>query len=271
MTPATTLPRCPAVVTAAGHGTRFRPFTRVVPKEMLPVGGTPALGHVIAECTAAGADRVYVVTRPGDPVVPAYVRLLQDDGCPAVCVPEELSCGYGNAAPLLTLRPVLEACATFMVAFGDDVLLGGPVPGADLAAMRQAAERGASAVIAGQLISPADTGSFGVIDTAGPGGTRVRGIRQRPDPVTVTEPLAVVSRLILRPPVLGLLIPRAEARGEVDLGAAVGEHAREADVRVHRVTADWVTVGDPRRYHDALTRYWNSHPQYPRHPEETAC
>jgi UTP--glucose-1-phosphate uridylyltransferase len=109
---------------------------------MLSVGGTPALGHVIAECTAAGADRAYVVTRPGDLVIPAYVRLLQDDGCPAVCVPEDLSCGYGNAAPLLTLRPVLEACATFMV-------VGGPAPGTDLAAMRQAAERGASAVIAG--------------------------------------------------------------------------------------------------------------------------
>jgi UTP--glucose-1-phosphate uridylyltransferase len=137
--------------------------------------------------------------------------------------------------------------------------------------MRQAAECGASAVIAGQLVNPADTRSFGVIDVTEPGGTRVRGIRQRPDPATVTEPLAVVSRLVLRPPVLDLLVPRAEARGEVDLGTAVGEHAREADVRVRRITADWVTVGDPRRYHDALTRYWNSHPQLPHHPEETAC
>jgi UTP--glucose-1-phosphate uridylyltransferase len=267
MTPATTPPRCPAGVTAAGHGTRFRPFTSVVPKEMLPVGGTPALGHVIAECTAAGADRVYVVTRPGDPVVPDYVRLLQDDGCPAVCVTEDLSWGYGNAAPLLTLRRVLEKCATFMVAFGDEVLLGGTTPGADLAAMRRAAESGADAVIAGQLIGRADAGSFGVIDVTGPGGTRVRGVRQRPDPATVTEPLAVVSRLILRPAVLDLLTPRPEARGEVDLGVAVGEHARQADVRVYRIRADWITVGDPRRYYDALTRYWNS----PNHPEETAC
>jgi UTP--glucose-1-phosphate uridylyltransferase len=136
--------------------------------------------------------------------------------------------------------------------------------------MRQAAESGADAVIAGQLISRADTGSFGVIDVTGPGGTRVRGIRQRPDPATVTEPLAVVSRLVLRPAVLDLLTPRAEARGEVDLGTAVGEHAREADVRVHRITADWVTVGDPRRYHDALTRFWNS-PKPAPGPEETAC
>jgi UTP--glucose-1-phosphate uridylyltransferase len=266
MMPAT--PRFPAVVTAAGDGTRFRPFTSVVPKEMLPVGSTPALGHVIGECTAAGADRVYVVTRPGDTVVPAYVRLLQAEGCPVTCVPEDLAVGYGNAAPLLTLRTELQGCAAFMVAFGDDVLVGGPDPGADLAAMRDAAEAGADAVIAGQLVSPADIASFGIIDVAIPGGTRVRRIRQRPDPATVTEPLAVVSRLVLRPSILDLLIPRAEARGEVDLGIAVGERARQADVRVHRVTAHWVTVGEPRRYYDALTRYRSTRLHDPR---ETAC
>ena len=259
---------CPAVVTAAGHGTRFRPFTSVIPKEMLPVGGTPALGHVIAECMGAGADRVYVVTRPDDTIAPAYVRLLQDDGCPAECVAEDLSAGYGNAAPLLTLRHVLERCESFMVAFGDDVLLGGPAPGADLAAMRRSAESGASAVIAGQLISAADTESFGIIDVTAPGGNRVSGIRQRPDPATVTEPLAVVSRLVLRSSVLPLLKPRPEARGEVDLGVAVGDHARHADVRAHRLAADWVTVGDPARYHDALNRYWHIRQH---HPEETAC
>jgi UTP--glucose-1-phosphate uridylyltransferase len=96
----------------------------------------------------------------------------------------------------------------------------------------------------------------------------VRRIRQRPDPGTVTEPLAVVSRLILRPSILGLLIPRPEAHGEVDLGIAVGERARQADVRAHRVTAHWVTVGDPRRYYDALTRYWSTRPH---DNEETAC
>jgi UTP--glucose-1-phosphate uridylyltransferase len=269
MTPVGASPRCPAVVTAAGHGTRFRPFTAVVPKEMLPVGGTPALGHVISECAAAGADRVYVVTRPGDQVVPAYARHLQNSGCPVECVPEDLACGYGNAAPLLTLRAVLEGCATFMVAFGDDVLLGA-APGADLVAMRQLAESGADAVIAAQLIDLSDVGSFGVIDVTAPGGTRVRGIRQRPDPRTVSDPLAVVSRLVLRPPVLARLIPRPEACGEVDLGIAVGEHAGDTDVRVHRITADWVTVGDPRRYYDALTRYWDIHQPTPA-AREPAC
>jgi UTP--glucose-1-phosphate uridylyltransferase len=50
-----TTDRLRAVVTAAGHGTRFRPFSSHVPKEMLPIGGTPAVELVIDECVHAGA------------------------------------------------------------------------------------------------------------------------------------------------------------------------------------------------------------------------
>ncbi|MEO3855780.1 sugar phosphate nucleotidyltransferase [Acrocarpospora sp. B8E8] len=246
---------CPAVVTAAGHGTRFYPFTRFVPKEMLPIGSKPALGHVIAECIAAGADHVYVVTRPDDQIVPGYTAWLHDQGLAIRAVPEDLSCGYGNAAPLLTLADELTACEEFLVAFGDDVLLGG-TPGADLAAMRALAESAsAEATIAAQRIDRTDIGSFGVVDLAEPGGNRVTGIRQRPDPASVAEPLAVVSRLVLRPAILDHLVTRPEAAGEVDLGVAVGEQARVGDVRVHRLDAVWVTVGEPHRYADALARF----------------
>lgn len=62
--------------------------------------------------------------------------------------------------------------------------------------------------------------------------------------------------MILRPSIFDLLVPSERARGEVDLGIAVGELARTADVRVHRITARWVTVGEPRRYLDALRTYW---------------
>lgn len=246
---------CPAVVTAAGHGTRFRPFTRFVPKEMLPIGSKPALGHVIDECVAAGADFVYVVTRPDDRIVPDYTAWLRSQGLPVQVVPEDLSCGYGNAAPLLTLADELAVCERFLVAFGDDVLLGRAC-GADLATMRALADSTrAEAIIAAQRIDRADIGSFGVVDLTHPGGDRVTGIRQRPDPATVAEPLAVVSRLVLRPAVLDRLVARPEAAGEVDLGVAVGEQARVDDVRVHRLDACWVTVGEPHHYADALARF----------------
>lgn len=50
------------MVTAAGHATRFRPFSAIVPKEMLPVGHRPDVHHAIAECVEAGAATVIVAT-----------------------------------------------------------------------------------------------------------------------------------------------------------------------------------------------------------------
>lgn len=248
----------PAVVTAAGAATRFRPFSRAVPKEMLPVGTTPAVEHVIHECLAAGASEVIVVTRPGDTVVPGYVSLLQDEGLPVETVEEDLSHGYGNATPLLTLRERLVDCETFAVAFGDDLLLAEPTRGSNFAAMRERTPA-AEVVVAGQLVDVSQVRSFGIIDTDPDMPESVVGIRQRPHPHTVEEPLAVVSRLVLRPSILDALLPSDAARGEVDLGIAVGRMAGEAPVRVHRVAGQWVTVGDPEHYLEALQRYQHLH------------
>jgi UTP--glucose-1-phosphate uridylyltransferase len=249
-------PAPPAVVTAGGHGTRFRPFTSVVPKEMLPIGSKPALGHVVDECTCAGSGRVFVVARPGDSVVPDYVRRLQVDGAPVEVVTEDVRQGYGNAAPLLTLRRRLAGVGYFAVAFGDDVLVSAGDTSRDLAAMYELARTGADAIVAAQVVSLADIKSFGVVDLVPGRRDRVAGIRQRPDPSTVVEPLALVSRLVLRPQILDLVTRSDAARGEVDLGTAVGVLAAAADVRVHRLESEWITVGDPRRYFDGLTRYW---------------
>jgi UTP--glucose-1-phosphate uridylyltransferase len=248
-----------AVVTAAGHGTRFRPFTAHVPKEMLPIGGTPAVELVIDECLHAGATDVVVVTRPDDIVITAHLADLRDQGWPVRTVPENLDHGYGNAAPILTLRDELADHELFLVAFGDDVLLGEPRPGANLIAMRRLA-RTSAAALAVTPIPHDQTGSFGIVDVHPNNPGRMLRLRQRPDPATVADPLAVVSRLVLRPTILDTLTATPEACGEVDLGIAVGRLATTDPVAVHRVHGQWVTVGDPQRYFDALTAYWRHCP-----------
>ena len=44
-----------AIIPAAGHGTRFLPVTRVVPKEMLPIGSKPALELIVDEAKTTAA------------------------------------------------------------------------------------------------------------------------------------------------------------------------------------------------------------------------
>src|SRR6476646_8968899 len=49
------------VLPAAGLGTRLRPLTSALPKEMLPVGKRLVIQHVLEECAAAGLDHVLAV------------------------------------------------------------------------------------------------------------------------------------------------------------------------------------------------------------------
>ena len=49
-----------AVVLAAGHGTRLRPFTCATPKPLLPVWGEPMLGRIISLLRERGVDDIVV-------------------------------------------------------------------------------------------------------------------------------------------------------------------------------------------------------------------
>ncbi len=51
-----------AVIPAAGLGTRFLPFSKAVPKEMLPVVDRPVIQYVIEEAVDAGIEDILVVT-----------------------------------------------------------------------------------------------------------------------------------------------------------------------------------------------------------------
>jgi UTP--glucose-1-phosphate uridylyltransferase len=54
-----------AVIPVAGLGTRLLPFTKVVPKEMLPIGNKPLIQHAVEEAVSSGISEVILVTAPG--------------------------------------------------------------------------------------------------------------------------------------------------------------------------------------------------------------
>ena len=51
-----------AVFPVAGLGTRFLPATKVMPKEMLPIGDRPLIQHVVEEAREAGIEEFIFVT-----------------------------------------------------------------------------------------------------------------------------------------------------------------------------------------------------------------
>src|SRR4249920_3166042 len=50
----------PAMILAAGLGTRLRPLTDILPKPLVPVGDRPMLAHVVERVRAAGCGPIVV-------------------------------------------------------------------------------------------------------------------------------------------------------------------------------------------------------------------
>ena len=50
-----------AVIPAAGFGTRFLPFSKSVPKELIPLVDRPVIQYVIEEAAAAGIEEILVI------------------------------------------------------------------------------------------------------------------------------------------------------------------------------------------------------------------
>ncbi len=51
-----------AVIPAAGLGTRFLPFSKAVPKEMLPIIDRPVIQYIIEEAVEAGIEDILIIT-----------------------------------------------------------------------------------------------------------------------------------------------------------------------------------------------------------------
>lgn len=50
-----------AIIPAAGFGTRSLPITKVIPKEMFPVGLKPAIEYVVEEAVLAGIEQILMI------------------------------------------------------------------------------------------------------------------------------------------------------------------------------------------------------------------
>ena len=53
-----------AVIPAAGHGTRFLPYTKAIPKEMVPLLDKPAIQYIVQEIADSGLSEVLMITAP---------------------------------------------------------------------------------------------------------------------------------------------------------------------------------------------------------------
>jgi UTP--glucose-1-phosphate uridylyltransferase len=194
-----------AVVPVAGRGTRLRPLTHAVPKELLPLGRRPVLDHVLDELAAAGIERFVLVTSAAKPAIAEHVRATGRAGVELVVQPEPR--GLGDAV----LQAAGRVDEPFVVACGDSLLRP---DGAAVARMLAAPEPGAIA-----LVAVDDPSAYGVARVA---GGRVTELVEKPPRGAAPSNLAVAARWKLPPSVFDALRATAPGvGGEIQLTDAI--------------------------------------------------
>ena len=205
-----------AVIPAAGLGTRFLPFSKAVPKEMLPIVDRPVIQFVIEEAVDAGIEDILVVTSRTKKVLEDHFdRIIElEDALAAKGKDAEVTI-VRDLADLAQLHYVRQGEALglghaigvarnhvgdepFVVLLGDDIMH--PSAGV-LKGMIEAYEEHGSSVVALMEVAKDDISSYGCAGAEAVGDrlVRVTELVEKPAPEVAPSNLAIMGRYLFTP------------------------------------------------------------------------
>ncbi len=231
-----------AVIPIAGMGTRFLPLSKVVPKELFPLAGKPAIHYIIEEARNSGVKDITFVTRPNKKEILDYFEestklnkilklkkrkyLLKDleevrdliKGISFSTVSQKDPLGDGHA--ILQARKNIKK-KPFGVFFADDII-DSKTP--CLEQLDKVFETAQAPVLALKEVGEERTPNYGIVEVEKISNRlyKIKGIIEKPELGKAPSNLAVVGRYILTPEVFDCLEEESvNSKGEVILANAL--------------------------------------------------
>lgn len=210
------------VIPAAGFGTRFLPFAKSVPKELIPILDKPVIQYVVEEALGAGIDEILVIISSGKEAIcrhfepdPALEERLASTGKTALLekvrsigkkariryvYQEELN-GLGGA-----IRCAYDFCKgePFAVLLGDNVTSGST---GVLSELMEVFQKKASSVVAVEQVPREKVSSYGVIAGKSEDGVlyELTDLVEKPSVEEAPSDLVIASRYIFTPEIFEAL------------------------------------------------------------------
>lgn len=169
------------VVPVAGYGTRFLPFTKSIPKEMLPIIDRPVIQYIVEEAVEAGIEEIILITGYSKRAIEDYFdynleleylldkkgkttekQMIRDvsDIAKFIYVRQKEQLGTGHA--LLQVKELIND-EPFMVVSGDDVWTGNP---SRLQLLRDSyAQHQSPVILSLERTNPDDYNKYGYVKT----------------------------------------------------------------------------------------------------------
>jgi UTP--glucose-1-phosphate uridylyltransferase len=248
------------VIPAAGLGTRFFPWSKSMPKELLPLGAYPAVAHVAHEAIRSGCTNITMIAGARKHAIIDYFEKAE---LPAsFCyIPQPEPKGLGHA--VLMAQQVVQD--PFFAVMLPDELFVGDVP--CLQQLIAVAERENACVVAVNRVPHESVAAYGVIEIQhelAPGLFEVSQLIEKPKIEKAPSDFALVGRYILPHAIFEHIQATGPgAKGEIQLTDAIAGLLRSG----YRVIACEVQgarydIGNPLGWMKAVIRFGVDHPTY---------
>src|SRR6266508_1285562 len=269
-----------AVIPAAGLGTRFLPYTKSTPKEMLPLLDKPAIQYVVEEAVASGYRDILLVTG-------RHKRSIEDHFDRAAEL-EQYLLERGNKSHLEKVRAVSRLANLLYVrqkeprGLGDAILAGqdyldgqafGLLLGDGICVSQEPCQglvgrvfkdRSAS-VIAVQEAPLEQLSKYGVVSGQWEESDvmKVRGVQEKPHPSRASSNLVIIGRYHFTEGVLDAIRREAQdSEHDVGLTPAINRLLQQEDVFAVRYPGRRYDVGDKAGWLIANIELGLSHPEF---------
>lgn len=262
-----------AILPVAGLGTRFLPWTKVVPKELLPLDSKPMIAFLVDECLESGITDICFVISHGKELIPQYFTkdpalealLAQRGKMDALrelsryasvrftTVYQEGQLGDGHA--------VLQAKAWVQrdpvaVLFGDDLILGKESGLMQLSRAYAQLPEG-SILLCLENVPREQVGKYGIvgIDDAVSQERlkKVTRLVEKPSPEEAPSTLGIVGKYII-PPSIFAVLPRIQhgPTKEIRLIDAFIAQLQTTPIYGYEVEGKRIDTGTPEGYREAV-------------------
>lgn len=228
-----------AIIPAAGYGTRGLPITKVIPKEMFPIGLKPAIHYVVEEAIESGIEQILMIVSKRKNIIVDYfdesleleaflerenkqhlIEIVPVPTFPIHYIRQPYAKGLGGA---IRLGKAFIGNEPFAVLLPDDIMLSEKEP-----ALKQLIDQFNTykkTIIGVKEVEESKLKHYGVIsgEEVSKGIFKIDNIVEKPSE-TAPSNLAVTGRYIFTPEILSILdLKKAPAEGELQLTDAIKE------------------------------------------------
>lgn len=265
-----------AFIACGGYGTRFLPFTKIVPKELLPISGKPLIHMLVDECIKAGIKKIYIVYRSAltkqyfernESYALHLKKFKKTNLVKIINFKNKYNCikfikindrfPYGNTQGLLTVKKLLEKDNKFLLCWGDDIVIG---KYSSIKSIIQKYEESTCDIVLNvQKMGFPDITNFGNIGIR-KGTTNImeRLVQKPKSKKDIISELALIGQMIFSKKIFSY-IEKTKWTEEPDLGLILNDLAKDLKIIVNKVSGRWITVGNPEQYLKSLITHHIAH------------